>query len=497
LSGATRSGPRRRDLARGIVSVAALVLLLAPPWSWFGPGGLAAMAGELDLRVPDLRLVPPVANPGGTPAASGAAPSATPDEGIRYVSIDGSDDAAGTSEDPWRTVQHAVDAAPAGGVVSIGPGTFDGFTVRRSGLTIRGVAGTVIRGDTDVILVEDVTSARLSDLEVTGARFPFGAGIRVNRSSGVIVERTTLRDNRSFGIKVADSTEVTIRDNDIGHNETGIEISRAGEGIAVLDNLIHDNDRMVTASRGGNGIVFHLTTGAITVGGNRLWGNRAPHLDDAGYDGGAFEVYGASNLLITGNLLWDNNNTMETGTDGVAPCTGNTFSRNTVRALGAVPGQTEGLILRCAEAMQVAHNTFDGLDGYAFYVSADGAYSGSIAGLAIRNNIVVRGRAFSLAAGLPAGLVIDHNVVWPGGSAATYGDRVAYVEGRGNTDRLAEFTTWTGYMVHGLQADPRLVAPDAGDYHLAAGSPAIDAGTPLGDPYAGAAPDPGRYEAGP
>jgi parallel beta-helix repeat protein len=318
----------------------------------------------------------------------------------------------------------------------------------------------------------------------------------VEASSGVTITDSTLRDNRSFGIKIADSTDVVVRDNDIGHNETGIEISRAGEGVVIEGNRIFHNDRMVTASRGGNGIVFHLTTGAITVAGNRLWGNRAPHLDDAGYDGGAFEVYGASNLVITDNLLWDNNNTMETGTDGVAPCAGNVFTRNTIRALGTVPGQTEGMILRCAEGMRVTHNTFDGLDGYAFYVSADGAYAGSIAGLRIVNNIVVRGRAFSLAAGLPTGLVIDHNVVNPGGSTATYGTRVAYVEGVGNTDSLAVFTTWTGYMVHGLQADPRFTDPDGGDYRLASGSPAIDAGADLGDPYRGAAPDPGRHEAG-
>ncbi|MCJ7710796.1 MAG: right-handed parallel beta-helix repeat-containing protein [Chloroflexi bacterium] len=395
-------------------------------------------------------------------------------------------------------MQHAVDQVPDGGVVVIGPGVFDPFTITRSGLSVRGTPGrTVIRGDGDVILVEGVTSGHLSALEVSGASESFAAGIRVESSSGVRIERSVLRDNRSFGIKVADSTGITIADNDIGHNETGIEISRLGEGIVIEGNQIHDNDRMVTASRGGNGIVFHLTTGAITVTGNQVWGNRAPHLNDAGYDGGAFEVYGASNLLISGNVVWDNNNVMETGTDGVAVCAGNTFTRNIVRALGSVPGQTEGMILRCAERMLVAHNTFDGLDGYAFYVSDAGAYAGSIEGLRIVNNIVIRGRAFSLAAGLPAGLVIDHTVVDPGGSDATYGDRVAYVEGYGNTSSLAVFTTWTGYERHGLQADPRFIAPGAGDYHLAAGSPAIDRGAPLGDPYLGAAPDSGRFEAAP
>ena len=55
---------------------------------------------------------------------------------------------------------------------------------------------------------------------------------------------------------------------------------------------------MVTSSRGGNGIVFTKTTGLVKATGNKLWGNRARHLTDSGYDGGAFEVYGASDTEL-------------------------------------------------------------------------------------------------------------------------------------------------------------------------------------------------------
>ena len=244
-------------------------------------------------------------------------------------------------------------------------------------------------------------------------------------------------------------------------------------------------------------LTMAATAGAISVTGNRIWGNRAPHLADSGYDGGAFEVYGASNLAIRGNLLWDNNNAMETGTDGVAPCADNVFERNTVRGLGTVAGETTGLILRCAERMLVAHNTFDGLDHYAFYVALTGGYAGSVDGLRILNNVVVRGRAYSLGAGLPASLVIDHDVVSPGNTSATYGSRVAYVEGHGNTDTLAEFRAWTGHEAHGVQADPAFVDAAAGDYRLRAGSPAVDRGLDLGGSYAGRAPDAGRFELAP
>ena len=320
-------------------------------------------------------------------------------------------------------------------------------------------------------------------------------GCAWRRAHGCASRATELLQNHSFGIKVKDATSVTIQDNDISKNDTGIELSGAVDGAVVNDNRIHDNDRMVTSSRGGNAIVFTTTKGAILVTGNRIWGNRAPHLTGGGYDGGAFEVYGASDVRIEDNVVWDNNNVMETGTDGVAACARLTFVRNVAYGAGSVPGETTGLILRCASDSLFAHNTFDGLDDYAFYVAAGGSYAGSIAGLRIENNIVYRGRAYSLASGLPADLVIDHDLVRPGGSTATYATHVAYVAGRGNTDSLTEFRAWTGFDQHGLQAEPRFVDADARDYHLTSTSAAVDAGSDvLGVPYGGAAPDIGRHE---
>lgn len=448
---------------------------------------------------------PPAASNAPAPSASAPATPAPPPvaAGTFYVATNGNDGNNGSIGAPWRTFAKAAATVPAGSTVLGRAGTYAPFTVTRSGtesspirfgaypgetVTIQGTAAR----DT-VILVTGAHDIVIDGLIVQGAPSQYGAGIRVENSTRVTVERSTLRENRSFGIKIADSTLVTVQSNDIGGNETGIEISRAGSGVVVDANDIHDNDRMVSSSRGGNGIVFHLTTGRIVVSNNRVWGNRARHLNDAGYDGGAFEVYGASNLVISGNVLWNNNNAMETGTDGT-PCAGNTFSRNIVRALGTVAGETTGMILRCAENMLVAHNTFDGLDHYAFYVSQSGGYAGSVAGLRIIDNAVIRGRAYSLDSGLPSGLVIDYNISNPGGSSATYGDHLAYVRGFGNTDDIAEFRQWTGFDSHGLKEDPRFVNVSSGDYHLRSDSPAIDQGTGYGQSYSGAAPDPGRFE---
>jgi parallel beta-helix repeat protein len=391
-----------------------------------------------------------------------------------------------------------VDVAPGGSSIYVHGGVYGPFAIARSGLTVVGAAAetAVVSGGTYVVLVRGVTSATIRGLTIQDAPDQWGSGVRIEGSSGVVIEENLIRNNHSFGVKVKDATGVTIRDNEIAKNDTGIELSGAVAGTVVSRNRIHDNDRMVTASRGGNGIVFTKTVGQVTASENLLWGNRAPHLVDSGYDGGAFEIYAASDLRIEGNVVWDNNNVIETGTDGTAPCSRIRFIRNVAYGAGTVPSEMQGMILRCASDSLIANNTFDGLDTFAFYVTASGPYAGAVDGLKIEDNIVVRGRSYSLAAGLPASVIVDYNLSYPGGSTAQYGSYVGYVEGKGNTGSLAEFTAWTGQDHHGLQADPAFVDLASHDYYLGPLSPAIDAGVDVvGDGFAGLRTDIGRYEA--
>jgi parallel beta-helix repeat protein len=414
----------------------------------------------------------------------------------RWVAPTGSDTADGSQARPWKTIQRAVDLTPAGGVITVRGGTYSSFVIRRSGLTVQGAAGEVatVSGGNYVVQVKGVSSATVRGLTIANAPNQWGSGVRVETSQNVLIEKNLIRDNKSFGIKVKDASKVRIVNNEIRKNDTGIELSGAVAGTVVTANRIHHNDRMVTSSRGGNGIVFAKTTGLVTVSYNRLWGNRARHLTDSGYDGGAFEVYGASDLKIVANELWDNNNIMETGTDGSVGCSRITFARNVAYNAGTVPGETQGLILRCAASSLFANNTFDGIDTFAFYISRSGSYAGSIANLRIENNVVAHGRAYSLGSSLPSGLVIDHGLVQPGG-AALYAKYVAYVQGRGNTTSLAEFRAWTGHERHGAQGDPRFVDAAKRNYRLQTGSPAIDRGVlVLGGAFNGAAPDLGRFE---
>ena len=508
VSSRTRLGGARRPGRRALLTGASILVLLASVASRGSEARLTP--GAVPLSPPaDARALPVRDNATGGVLAAGPAPSVAWTGAVeavtstvavvpsRWVATTGSDTADGSQAHPWRTIQRAVNATPTGGVITVRGGTYAHFAITRSGLVVQGAAGetAIVSGSKYPVLVKGVTSATIRRLTIQNAPDLWGSGVRVEASKGVRIESNFIRNNHSFGIKVKDATGVVILGNDISANDTGIELSGSVAGTIISTNKIHDNNRMVTSSRGGNAIVFAKTSGLVKATGNAIWGNRARHLTDSGYDGGAFEVYGASDLWISGNLLWNNNNVMETGTDGTAACSRITFVRNIAYGPGSVARETQGLILRCASSSLFANNTFDGIDTFAFYVSLSGSFVGSIAGLRIENNIVVRGRSYSLGKGLPTSVVIDHGLAFPGGSTADYANHFAYVEGRGNTDSLAEFRSWTGYDLHGLLADPRFVDRAAHDYHLRTGSPAIDRGAVvLADGFSGKAPDIGRFE---
>lgn len=322
----------------------------------------------------------------GALLACGNAPSIAVSDAARlFVATNGSDAAAGSLQRPLRTLQRAVDRARPGTTVYVRGGQYAGFQVTRSGrpgkpITIKAYSPhgrpviSQLGEGRNVIELRRVHDVILDGLTVTGAPDQWGAGVRIDASSAIRVMRMTLVRNRSYGIKVKDSRDVRVTRNRITRNETGVELSREGEGVVIAGNDIFRDDRLIISDpepgndRGANGTVFHKTTGRIRVTGNRIWGNRG-RSHDYGHDGGAFEVYAASDLEISRNVVWDNENVMETGTDGSAPCAHNRFFRNVAYAGGRLP--SGGLILRCASDMLVANNTLAGLDRFAFDVTAD------------------------------------------------------------------------------------------------------------------------------
>ncbi len=445
----------------------------------------------------------PVPSPAQLPSAS--LPSVG--DADLYVSTDGDDSADGRRDHPLRTIQAAVDRATAGATVWIASGTYDGFTTHRSGsgavITVAGQSGArpVIEPPSGRHVTIDLSGAhdlRLVNLAIHGPTGSEYDAVLLEHSSGIAIEGSSISGTRGgFGIEVRYSADVTISGNDIAHNAVGIRLYGEDDPTSVHDvtiegNAIHDSDSMVVNDAipnndfGANGIIWHKVSGRTVARDNQIWNSRAAS-HDYGVDGGAFEIWGSSNMVIDGNAAWNNVNVMETGSDGPA-CAHITFTHN----VAFVTTRGVGLILRCASDSLVAHNVLDHVGDYAFELSdrsGGNHFAQSIAGLRIVDNIVLQSRLYAIRNPLPSSVSLDYNLVWsPGGP-------IAEVYGRGSTDSLATFQRWTGYDPHSIQADPRVLDAAQHDYHLTPGSPALDAGVVVdGEAFTGRAPDIGRFE---
>jgi len=344
-----------------------------------------------------------------------------------YVSTAGKDSNPGTAARPWRTLQRAAAAVGPGVSVLIKRGTYAGFTLTRSG---GAAAFASFRPFGDGTVVVDGTSRGSSTVEVRGARFVelrglviqgargrYNAGVLVSPgSSDIRVAGSTLRGNRSFGVKVDAAARVEIAGNVITGNDTGIRLDHVTGAVTIRANVIHDNDGMVVSTAcsvnchddsGAAGIAFYKTTGPIRVTGNEIHGNAA-RSPDYGWEGTALEVFGSSNLDISGNRIWNNVNALESGTNGGARCTGNRFTGNHVSGKGTSGYLVNGLILRCAQDMLVEGNTFSGIDLWVYDVNLSSGFSSGVTGLRIVRNTTEQfgAKVYNIAVG---GVTVDGN----------------------------------------------------------------------------------------
>ncbi len=483
--------PRLMKTSVFIAALLVLMLLTQIPATTATP--LAATERVIGIYKAYLPLVrhkhKPTPTPTSTPTATPRPPTLTPTPTAGLTSTPTRTPTATPSSGsvidvyPGQDIQAVVNTAPSGTTIYLHAGTYPGFTVTTSGLTLSGASGetAVISGQ---LMLSGLTSGTVTNLTIQGVLTTYDAGLVVSGSSGVLVSGNTIRGN-SFGLLVDHSTDTLVSGNDVYDNASGIEVHYDGAGVVVSNNTIHDNNRLLDAGRGQGGVNFYYTSGPVEFSDNILFNNL----------GIGIEIYAASNLRIERNSLTGGSDQIETGTDTQhTPCDGLIIRRNIFYK--TVPGiEQHGVILRCASNSLVANNTFDGLDLFALDFNDDAEFQGPIDGLRVLNNVMVNGRAYSIDFSLPASVVIDYNDAWTTeGSTALYGTNIAYVAGIGQTSDWNTFRAWTGYESHGLNADPLFVNGASRDYHLQSASPAIDRGVDVGEPYNGAAPDMGRYE---
>jgi hypothetical protein len=271
-----------------------------------------------------------------------------------HVAAEGDDAGPGMREEPFRTVQRALEVvADEGGAISIGPGVFD-----LQGLSITLEHPTTIEGagSDRTTLQNPGTITFTSSLTVRDLRFTGGRGITLKpfvpeggRLDGVLIERCAFEDSRTGDRGAIGTskdpkgaiTNLIVRDCTFARVNAGIVLMRGLiSHVRIMDNTFAD----ITSEREGASAVIvgsnatMETTRDVLVCGNAMDTITGPTevIDGAGHEVHGVLAYG-TNINILGNTVRN----LNTGQDHEAIYTKARYSviaGNTVEQCGSGAG---------------------------------------------------------------------------------------------------------------------------------------------------------------
>lgn len=421
------------------------------------------------------------------------APLATPTGPANrfYVATSGSDSNSGSSDSPWRTLQHAVDSVSPGATIIVQQGTYMGARIEQSGtadqwLTLQAEGRVVLNSPgpnnrhASILELEtwegsgSVNYWIVDGFEVTGAS---GWGIDIRGGENSFSHHLIIRNNRvhnnglpttSSGIFTAYVDDIVIEGNESYNNgEHGIYLSNSGDRPLVRGNRLYEN---ANCGLHMNGDIAFGDDGTISNGvveQNIIYENGVGGCSGINMDG-------VTHTIVRNNLLYENH------AGGIA----------LFRISGAV----------CANNNRILNNTIVQSENGRWAINVidfDGDGS-QCANNVVLNNILYNHHGFRGSISLQQpnipGFVSDYNVVM---------DRFTTDDGDSRLT-LAEWQA-LGHDANSVVATPAGLFESvmAHDYRLRATSPALDVGAVLPDVVddllgngrpAGAGYDMGAYE---
>ena len=465
-----------------------------------------------------------------------------------FVATSGNDGQAGTISAPFKTIQHALNvAANPGDLVLVRGGTyFEKLTFPHSGsaaggyITLQAYPGEhpVLNGTgvptsdvgfgNDMVQLHDISYVKLIGFEIA-----FDTGTSTVDASGVHVEgagsNIQIRNNQihditgihAMGISVYGSSlttpmaNVVIDGNQIYHcqpadSET-LTLNGNVSNFQIMHNVIHDNNNIGIDMIGGEFGVFGFAGPrlGLPVARNGVCSQNTVYHIHANYGGGftaGIYVDGGKNITLADNVSYQNDLGLEVGAENAGYVAEHVVVENNLLYLNTQAGlvfggfdQTVGRTMFCSFINNTVYRndtlntgngqlwiqwaSFNAVTNNIFYAAANNVLIGS-AGAGNVNNL------------------LDHNLYFAtsGASSAEFDWNDA---GFGS---FAAYRTGTGEDAHSLFADPRFVNASALDFHLTAGSQAIDAGsmtkgqfapTDFDGVFRGSPPDIGAYETKP
>ena len=436
---------------------------------------------------------------------------------------------------PGQSIQQALDAAAPGDTVLVHAGTYRERLVFHHG----GVALEAFPGERPLltgadgpqgfqVLLQDVSDVTVSGFDIAGNTVVDGSGVRVLGSgSHLTISNNFIHDLRGrgamaitvYGTEAAPISDLTIAGNVIAHCQPGdrqaqgrhsvsseaLTLNGNVAGFRVLDNLVEDVNNIGIDCIGGERDINpdpNLVARDGVVQGNQVFG---AHFHDPNNPAAGIYVDGGRDITLNGNLVEGSDLGVEVGAENRGIVASGVTVENNILAFNRVSGlafggyaRRVGRVSGCA----FVNNTLF-LNDVNPNIGAGQLWIQFAENNIVTNNIFVATRNNGLIASDAGnvGNLLDHNLyLTPGGS-----QNVDISWNGRELDTFAKYQRRTGEDAHSVFADPRFIVPGV-DFHLAPGSPAIDAGSSIPGQFAptdfegtprpqGAAPDIGAFEA--
>ncbi|WP_099521873.1 right-handed parallel beta-helix repeat-containing protein [Paenibacillus sp. BIHB 4019] len=449
-----------------------------------------------------------------------------------YVATTGNDSNAGTITAPWKTLQHAADAVPAGSTVYVRGGVYNQkLNITRSGSAAAGPilftnyaeevavidgAGLTASGAEGLVNLTDVSHVTIKGLEIRNftstSKNKVPIGIYVSGAGSYIglldnkvhaIKNTVtptgsgLQGRDAHGIAVygtkspASLNHLTIDGNELYNLVLGSSESLVLNGnvdtFEVTNNLIHDNDNIGIDLIGFEGTAPNAAYDQVRGGlvkGNRVYnitsnnnpsyGKKLPNNSNAA---GGIYVDGGKDSIIEQNYSYNN----DIGIEIASEHKGKSTSHITVRSNIIYNNRLTGIAMGGYDKQRgsttdskIVNNTLyknDTLgDGSGqLYVQFDTKNN------VIKNNIMVASSTGVLIYNeytQNAGNIVDYNLYFTAGRSS----EAYWVWKNVEYDGYAAYKANSGNDSHSLFVDPKFVNASLNDFHLQATSPAINAG---------------------
>lgn len=391
---------------------------------------------------------------------------------VYYVSPTGDDANPGTLTQPWRTIEKAVNTLTAGETVYIRAGTYrERILPQNSGsagqyivyasypgetVTVDG-SGISVPEDEGLFYVARRSHIRISGLRIVNSGY---AGIHVDNSSYITIEKNYTYNTASSGIGVWGSNHVIVDGNEVElacSNGTQESLTVAGtDTFEIRNNEVH------------NGVAGYDKEGIDAKDGSsngKVYGNLVHHTKRVGIYVEAWDKL-TSNIEVYRNVVHDSD---ATGFS-LASESGGRLEHIRLYNNIAYHNRTVGIFLSacCPQAtthpmndIKIINNTlFD--NGNEPWGGGIGVENRDVQNIVIRNNLVSQNLTFQIAIDsriATQNVTVDHNLIdgYRGGEGEVYGE------------------AWVG-------GNPLFVSSTSANFRLQPGSPAIDAGTSLEAP---------------